>query len=93
MTGKNVEIKKINNKGVSLIELIIVVTIMGSLYDDEQLLANCVDYMDDMTLSVLETIKLIKKPANRAKLEHPPLYKPKRQKKTSSLLNQLNGGN
>lgn len=81
------------NDGINQVQSVIVVTILGSLYDDEQLLANCVDYMDDMTLSVLETIKLIKKPANRAKLEHPPLYKPKRQKKTSSLLNQLNGGN
>lgn len=82
----------IYNDGINQVQSVIVVTIMGSLYDDEQLLANCVDYMDDMTLSVLETIKLLKKPANRAKLEHPPLYKPKKQKKTSSLLNQLNGG-
>lgn len=83
----------IYNDGINQVQSVIVVTIMGSLYDDEQLLANCVDYMDDMTLSVIETNKLLKKPANRAKLEHPPLYKPKKQKKTSSLLNQLNGGN
>ncbi len=84
----------IYNDGINQVQSVIVVTIMGSLYDDEQLLANCVDYMDDMTLSVLETVKLLKKPANRAKLEHPPLYKPKRQKKTGGFMNNmLNGGN
>lgn len=81
------------NDGTNQVQSVIVVTILGSLYDDEQLLANCTDYMDDMTLSVIETNKLLRKPANRAKLEHPPLYKPKKQKKSSGFLNQLNGGN
>ena len=81
------------NDGTNQVQSVIVVTILGSLYDDDQLLANCTDYMDDMTLSVIETNKLLKKAANRAKLEHPPLYKPKKQKKTNSFLNQLNGGN
>ena len=81
------------NDGTNQVQSVIVVTILGSLYDDDQLLANCTDYMDDMTLSVIETNKLLKKSANRAKLEHPPLYKPKKQKKTGGFLNQLNGGN
>lgn len=81
------------NDGTNQVQSVIAVTILGSLYDDEQLLANCTDYMDDMTLSVIETNKLLKKSANRAKLEHPPLYKPKKQKKTGNFLNQLNGGN
>lgn len=81
------------NDGTNQVQSVIVVTILGSLYDDEQLLANCTDYMDDMTLSVIETNKLLRKSSTRAKLEHPPLYKPKKQKKPNNFLNQLNGGN
>jgi len=81
------------NDGTNQVQSVIVVTILGSLYDDDQLLANCTDYMDDMTLSVIETNKLLKKSANRAKLEHPPLYKPKKQKTSGNFLtNLLNGG-
>lgn len=86
-------LNEIYNDGTNQVQSVIVVTILGSLYDDDNLLANCTDYMDDMTLSVIETNKLLKKSANRAKLEHPPLYKPKKQKKTGGFLNQLNGGN
>ena len=83
---------EIYNDGTNQTQSVIVVTILGSLYDDEQLLANCVDYMGDMTLSVIETNKLLRKSSVRAKLEHPPLYKPKKQKKP--FMNTLmNGGN
>ena len=44
-----------------------------------------------MQTSVIETNKLLRKSSVRAKLEHPPLYKPKKQKK--SIMNRLNGGN
>ncbi len=85
---------EIYNDGTNQTQSVIVVTILGSLYDDEQLLANCVDYMDEMKLYVIETNRILKKSAStRAKLEHPPLYKPKRQKKSPAFLNQLNGGN
>lgn len=84
-------LNEIYNDGTNQTQSVIVVTILGSLYDDEQLLANCVDYMGDMTLSVIETNKLLRKSSVRAKLEHPPLYKPKKQKK--SFMNRLNGGN
>ena len=84
---------EIYNDGTNQTQSVIVVTILGSLYDDETLLANCVDYMGDMTLSVIETNKLLRKKSVRAKLEHPPLYKPKKQKKTPAFLNSLNGGN
>lgn len=85
-------LNEVYNDGTNQTQSVIVVTILGSLYDDENLLANCTDYMGDMTLSVIETNKLLRKKANRAKLEHPPLYKPKKQKK-SSFMNTLNGGN
>lgn len=85
-------LNEVYNDGTNQTQSVIVVTILGSLYDDDTLLANCVDYMGDMTLSVIETNKLLKKGSTRAKLEHPPLYKPKKQKK-SSFMNTLNGGN
>lgn len=86
-------LNNVYNDGTNQVQSVIVVTIMGSLYDDETLLANCVDYMEDMTLSVIETNKLLRKSATRSKLEHPPLYKPKKQKRQSAFLSQLNGGN
>lgn len=86
-------LNNVYNDGTNQVQSVIVVTVLGSLYDDETLLANCVDYMEDMSLSVIETNKLLRKPANRSKLEHPPLYKPKKAKKQSAFLSQLNGGN
>jgi hypothetical protein len=48
--------------------------------------------MDEMTLYVIETNKILKKSSStRAKLEHPPLWKPKK-KKAPGFMNQLNGG-
>ncbi|MEE1065378.1 MAG: hypothetical protein UH249_04540 [Acutalibacteraceae bacterium] len=87
-------LNEVYNDGTNQVQSVIVVTILGSLYDDETLLANCVDYMDEMTLFVIETNKILKKSSStRAKLEHPPLYKPKKKKKPSAFMNQLNGGN
>ena len=86
-------LNNVYNDGTNQVQSVIVVTILGSLYDDEKLLANCIDYMEDMSLSVIETNKLLRKPSNRSKLEHPPLYKPKKEKKQSAFLSQLNGGN
>ncbi len=85
-------LNEVYNDGTNQVQSVIVVTILGSLYDDENLLANCVDYMDEMTLFVIETHKILKKSSStRSKLERPPLYKPKR-KKTGGFMNQLNGG-
>ncbi len=87
-------LNEVYNDGTNQVQSVIVVTILGSIYDDENLLANCVDYMDEMTLFVIETIKILKKSSStRSKLEHPPLYKPKRKKNFGGgLMNQLNGG-
>lgn len=86
-------LNEVYNDGTNQVQSVIVVTILGSLYDDENLLANCVDYMDEMTLFVIETIKVLKKSSStRSKLEHPPLYKPKRKKNPGGFMNQLNGG-
>ena len=86
-------LNEVYNDGTNQTQSVIVVTILGSIYDDENLLANCVDYMDEMTLFVIETNKILKKSSStRAKLEHPPLWKPKKQKIPSGFMNHLNGG-
>lgn len=83
-------LNEIYNDGTNEVQGVIVITILGSLRNDEQLLANCVDYMDDMTLAVIEANKyLAKSKSANAKLENPPAYKPKKQKKKSSFLSQM----
>lgn len=87
-------LNEVYNDGTNQVQSVIVVTILGSLYDDETLLANCVDYMDEMMLFVIETNKILKRSSStRAKLERPPLYKPKRRKPSRFMaMNQPNGG-
>lgn len=83
-------LNEIYNDGTNEVQGVIVVTILGSMFDDEKLLANCVDYMEDMTLSVIETNKLLaKSPKTIEKLKNPPKYKPKKPKKQKSFMNQL----
>jgi hypothetical protein len=87
-------LNEIYNDGTNQTQSVIVVTILGSLHDDKDLLAHCVDYMDDMMLSVIEVNKILQKStSSRNKLDNPPPYKPKRIKKPNKFLNQLNGGN
>ena len=86
-------LNEVYNDGTNQVQSVIVVTILGSLYDDETLLANCVDYMDEMMLFVIETNKILKRSSStRAKLERPPLYKPKKKKMGGFMASQLNGG-
>ncbi len=83
-------LNEIYNDGTNEVQSIIVVTILGSINNDEELLANCVDYMQDMTLAVIEANKyLAKSKSSREKLVNPPRYRPKRQKKQSSFMNQM----
>ena len=83
-------LNEIYNDGTNEVQSIIVITILGSINNDEQLLANCVDYMQDMTLAVIEANKyLSKSKISKQKLETPPRYKPKKSKKSSSFMNQL----
>ena len=82
----------IYNNGLNQTQSVIAVTILGSLYDDKQLLANCVDYMEDMSLCVIEINKLMKRSSWRSKLAHPPVYKPKKQKKKNVMSSLMNGG-
>ncbi len=83
-------LNEIYNDGTNEVQGVIVVTILGEMANDEKMIANCVDYMEDMTLCVIEVCKQLRRSKSiRAKLENPPKYKPKRQKRTNPLLNQL----
>ncbi len=83
-------LNEIYNDGTNEVQSIIVITILGSLNNDEQLLANCVDYMQDMTLAVIEANKYLAKSATaRQKLVTPPRYRPKKAKKKNSVMSQL----
>ena len=75
---------------------VIVVTILGRMNNDQQLLANCVDYMcDDLLGPVIKVNKFLassRGKSSREKLENPPPYKPKKQKKQNRFISMLTGG-
>ena len=85
-------LNEIYDNGVNEVQSLIVVSILGSMYEDETLLANCVDYMNnDLCVNVIKVNKYLGAPGSkgiRMRLENPPRYKPKKQKKNlfSSLL-------
>jgi hypothetical protein len=82
--------------GVNDVQSLITVTILGVLHNDEQLLANCVDYMSrDLAPVVIRVNKLLASPAgkkSREKLARPPLYKPKKAKKPGLMQQMMSGG-
>ncbi|MDR1465284.1 MAG: hypothetical protein LBJ11_08315 [Oscillospiraceae bacterium] len=81
--------------GVNEAQSLIAVTILGSLGNDQTLLANCVDYMSsDLAPVVIRVNKILASPSGntfRTRLAHPPLYKPKREKRPG-LMQRLIGG-
>lgn len=79
-------LNEIYNDGTNDVQGVIVVTILGSIAEREDLIANCIDYMEDMMLSVVEVCKQLRKSKSlRAKLEHPPKYRPKKQKRQRNM--------
>lgn len=74
----------IYENGTNEIQSLICVTILGSLENDQELLANCVDYMsNDMTSPVIQVNKYLWSrdgKGARMKLANPPAYKPKKKK-------------
>ncbi len=84
------------DNGVNDVQSLIAVTILGEPLDDEKLLANCVDYMnDELCVNVIRVQKLLHSSAGKSakmRLENPPRYKPKKQKKSNFLSSLLGGG-
>ncbi|MBQ7543199.1 MAG: hypothetical protein IJT44_13005 [Clostridia bacterium] len=83
------------DNGVNDVQSLIVVTILGEINNDETLLANCVDYMnEELCVNVIRVNKFLASSAGktaRMRLENPPRYKPKKEKK-SNFLSSLMGG-
>ncbi len=74
---------------------LIVVTLLGQMNNDQNLLANCIDYMcDDLTVPVIRVNKFLASGAGKKSVEllkNPPPYKPKKAKKSGGLMARLSG--
>lgn len=75
--------------GTNETQSLIAVTVLGQFNDDEQLLANCVDYMEeDLCQPVIQVNKILSSRGGknaRMRLESPPKYKPKKPKRKSAM--------
>lgn len=82
---------EVYDDGTNETQSLICVTILGSLKNDIELLANCTDYMSpELAGPVINVNKYLWSKDGkgaRMKLENPPLFKPKKQKK--SIMNKL----
>lgn len=88
-------LNEIYDDGSSEVQDIIAVTILGELNNDTELLATCVDYMNDsMAPVVIAVNKYLASPGGkkaRKKMLNPPPYKPKKEKRKgfmASLMEQ-----
>ncbi len=79
--------------GTNETQSLIVVTILGQMDNDQEMLANCVDYMcDDMTSPVINVNKYLASKAGKSakmRLENPPKYKPKKKNNRPSAATRL----
>ncbi len=75
--------------GSNEVQSIIAVTILGSMGNNQEMLAACVDYMsDDMTAPVINVNKYLASKNGKGakiKLENPPRYKPEKKKKKGMM--------
>lgn len=79
--------------GTNETQSLIAVTILGAMNNDQQMLANCVDYMcDDMMSPVISVNKFLASKAGKGakmRLENPPKYKPAKAKKKKGIMSGL----
>ena len=89
-------LNEIYEDGTNDTQSLIAVTILGELGNDQILLARCVDYMSEtMAPPVIEVNKFLATPAGKKakkRLENPPPYKPKKQKKPGLFSQMMAGG-
>ncbi|MDR2647619.1 MAG: hypothetical protein LBB67_05820 [Oscillospiraceae bacterium] len=82
--------------GLNDVQSLLVVTILGGMENDQRLLANCVDYMSEELAPVVIRVNayLASKAGQtaRQRLEHPPIYKPKKKKKQGVFSQMFSGG-
>ncbi|MCL2300485.1 MAG: hypothetical protein FWC27_10125 [Firmicutes bacterium] len=88
-------LNEVYENGVNDVQSLICVTILGALEGDEVLLARCADHMSaDLAPVAIRVNRYLASGAGKRakqKLENPPLYKPKKEKK-QGLLSQMMGG-
>lgn len=86
-------INEIYLDGTNEVQSLIAVTIFSQLGNDDELLANCVDYMDPELAAIVINVNryLASKPGKKAikLLENPPAYKPPKAKKQGIMQTML----
>ena len=89
-------LNEVYENGVNDVQSLICVTILGALGSDEVLLARCTDYMSvDLAPVAIRVNRYLASGSGksaRMRLENPPLYKPKRQKKQGLFSQMMSGG-
>ncbi|MCL2106631.1 MAG: hypothetical protein FWH26_06215 [Oscillospiraceae bacterium] len=87
---------EVYENGLNDAQSLVAVTVLGSLENDEELLANCVDYMSaDLAPVVINVNQYLGSAAGKRakkKLAEPPPYKPKKDKKKTGFFQQLMSG-
>lgn len=82
-------LNEIYEDGTNEIQSLIAVSILGSLGSNQELLANCVDYMcKDLCGPVIQINKYLSSKGGkgaRMRLDNPPPYKPKKEKKKNPI--------
>ncbi len=80
--------------GTNEVQSLIAVTIFGQLENDDELLANCVDFMDpELAAIVINVNRYLASGAGKKAvrlLENPPAYKPPKAKKQGMMQSMLN---
>lgn len=86
-------LNEIYEDGTNETQSLIAVTILGAMDNDQEMLANCVDYMcKDMTSPVINVNKYLASRGGKGakmRLENPPKYKPKKAKKNKGIMSSL----
>jgi len=87
-------LNEVFENGVNDVQSLVAVTILGSLENDQTLLARCADYMSvDLAPVVIRVNKyLATHKEARRRMENPPLYRPKKAKKPGFFQQLLGGG-
>lgn len=89
-------LNEVYDNGVNDVQSLIAVSILGEMKNDQQLLANCVDYMEpDLCSTVIQINKYLASSGSksaRMRLEHPPKYKPKKDRNGGLMGKLMNMG-
>lgn len=86
-------LNEIYEDGTNETQSLIGVTILGQIDNDQELLANCLDYMsEDMVSPVIQVNKLLGSSSGKSikmRMENPPQYKPKKKKGRKTMMSRL----